>query len=1614
MRLDNTNFSLLNAAPEKEPRYVIEIAFDTGATDLWYFTSHADALLPASVTTNKTVACIESLSVQSQKLDPINSNFTIGSIAFNVVDIDNEITDLLSDKWEADKTTSDKRVRVYVGYEPLTTFDDYVLIQTQLLGNIITAKAGYLWQCRDIQRSMNNQLFDPNKTTLRGAIDFNDTFIPAYAVWDGRILHDSSYTDAPGSTVGYLVMDDEIIRYSSISTTPGSEGFNVDTNGRGALGTRAAAHGIDETELYSDGTVQVTSGSASITGEDTEWDDLDANNRALISPGDGFYISKENGGDGQIYEILTVDSDTEITLKTNYQGPSGSGKTYKILRASSSERQAKIDEYIYFEGPAPKLALKLLTGSYLSETFPSNWHLGIDTAFVSTSQFTGVGDDWWDTGNDEGVHLRFEKPKPEDGKKFIEKEMMLAIGGFMPIGANGEIGLSRMVGVLTDASAAVELNESNIVSYSNLTYQEEAIQNFFVIRWNWDAIRETFTRNTIVDDQASAAKFKRGKTKQLAFKGVHGSKTTEAVLIGQMDSLRDRYTGYPKFLKLEVIPGLNTIEVGDIVRVTIPQIPDHTGAIRSLDSTFEVQSVSINWINGTVMLGLFGTSSEATPSSVISQEGKQPLAWYQSQGTDLSTVLTIDGSGNIADGQTLNGSSTMETSIFYYDGDLTLPVGFTLTITNNIQLRVRGFFQNNGVIDGSGNGHAGGAATTDRTGTQGVIGLVGNTKSDGGMFGDYRGHSFHTDDLDIWSNEVAITTGKNPVPPSLDLKWVTGVLTGLTGDFRPTSGGGGGGGETDNPPSIKAGGAGGKGGAALVLVCQGFAGGVSSEINLDGEPGLAGSVVSAYSGLAIYSGSGASGCGGPLYVVLDGNTSTAGTTNLSSVRPVPFFDYTVRPPYSRWKKAITSGGPNGCYYPFAGFLDSSGANQRIQYLPAEADPVPDRFETSDDVLAVLVSQNLDSNAQVTKITNLEISVTEPPSGNYSHAVAYIREAASENAWTRVGEIPKGQEIVYPVAADGATWEIIARSVSIDRIESESGAETSITVIDLIDPTQPVNQSDQQTLDDQIPVPDVDGLEIFNQGNNTTFSGHDCKIRWNKVAGISAIEFGTEPDGLGSDAGQEDYYFDFYSIKIFDSSGNILRVEFVKDNQYIYTFEKNAEDFSEQNPGLFGAYRDIDFEVTVVTIDNRESDNPAKLSVNNPKPVLSGVSLSGVFQGIKFSAIRPDDLDFRGVRVWLSEKPSFTVDENTLIYDNPNVDFQIPSLKSNTTYYLRWAALDAYGLADFDLSDELAVKTQKSLGGDRVTQGAFFDNVPVGGVFAATGDVAFGDYDPGDVVTIPPGTWRLEMGPVDVGPITYVIRFHDGDGDQSFFIDADGSFEFGKVSTGKGISFDTGTGDIELGNDTKILGTDAYEQELFFYHTYFDSLEAFKTNISANGSIAQNLTGGGGILVEISPAPGAETTQFARSMALNGGAQTLKWSKPYRFKHYLGHSIRSTASFFIGFADAEPIVSNTQRIGIFGDGSRGKYYGQYHDGTTLTEVEIGAMGVFPSIKLNGKFEVLFDGNDITFRVDASEAVMESPVIVGTSVSWPLNYQLNANTNYNSLSIFESFVQNLGED
>ena len=634
------------------------------------------------------------------------------------------------------------------------------------------------------------------------------------------------------------------------------------------------------------------------------------------------------------------------------RGVLGTTATAVDVTATQDERKPKISQHVFLEMPGPLLAYGILTGDLLGfGTLPDSYNLGIDPSDVRSSDFSGIGADLFDpTDVTAGKVLRFEGIGQESGKQFLEEEIYRLLGLFPVVYSTGEIGIRRAAPILANAPAVVELDERHIESLGALQHDLKSMRNRIAVLWNWTG--DDFTRRVLFTDASSIAKHGNAPELELSFRGLHGSRHTDATIAQTIDSLRDRYAAPPLRLPARLLHSQNALEIGDIVRINANNVRDYTGDATKLNRSFEIQQVSVNHQTGAVSLELFGSSEAAAPYSPTSAASALPSGFYTSEGTALSSVLTISGSpARVTASGTLNGSATdigAAGAIFYHDGDLQIDPGVTVTIGENVQLRVNGFLTINGTIDGAGNGIAGttegGSYYNDFLNNpenwEGSPGYVGATQP-GGV----------TKALGYLLSHVGIpaTPGKYSAFPYLDLDVDdsgTGAIVGLPSDLRGGGGGQGGMYKQGVSGAEALGGAGGDGGAGLLVVCKGLGFGGSGLVTLSGSDGDSPAAPAAIPGGAgnAYGGGGAGGGPGSFLILLDGSGISVPIVEtgdfISKTGAVP----TPGTPIPTVQYNAGEDGSSGPYSPYQTGLsevDNSSACLRIQYLPDQLVPEED-------------------------------------------------------------------------------------------------------------------------------------------------------------------------------------------------------------------------------------------------------------------------------------------------------------------------------------------------------------------------------------------------------------------------------------------------------------------------------------------------------------------------------------------------------------------------------------------------------------------------------------------------------------------------------------------------
>ena len=265
MRQDAEPFRSRNAAPVKYPRIVIEIEFEVESI---FLTSHDDVTDLPGV---QILGVLQDPSALSQRIVPDEARSEIGSFSFSLIDKDSAFTDAIRTRLLDDGYgLRGKVARLYIGYaeagtDPTATpfgggsfgsgtfggsaidfaeasFDNFKLFQTQKIIGAAYDAGVYKIGCQDLTREQREDIFEPKTTTLAVALTDSAVVVEVYDTSKFQLIaHGTSYSDSPSTTVGYIKIDKEIIKYTG-KTAASFTGCT-----RGALNTKVVAHEFEST-----------------------------------------------------------------------------------------------------------------------------------------------------------------------------------------------------------------------------------------------------------------------------------------------------------------------------------------------------------------------------------------------------------------------------------------------------------------------------------------------------------------------------------------------------------------------------------------------------------------------------------------------------------------------------------------------------------------------------------------------------------------------------------------------------------------------------------------------------------------------------------------------------------------------------------------------------------------------------------------------------------------------------------------------------------------------------------------------------------------------------------------------------------------------------------------------------------------------------------------------------------------------------------------------------------------------------------------------------------------------------------------------------------------------
>lgn len=289
-----------------------------------------------------------------------------------------------------------------------------------------------------------------------------------------------------------------------------------------------------------------------------------------------------------------------------------------------------------------------------------------------------------------------------------------------------------------------------------------------------------------------------------------------------------------------------------------------------------------------------------------------------------------------------------------------------------------------------------------------------------------------------------------------------------------------------------------------------------------------------------------------------------------------------------------------------------------------------------------------------------------------------------------GDIEFSQRYVFP----GDSAQLSLPPVQVDQIyelqvralgRSPAGVPNESSFSSLFEVNVP--QPDSTTAD----IPQIAGLELFNQGNDTSYSGRDPQFVWRLTSGLGSFTF--ENDGVEAFS---DPALAFYEIRVLNVDGSIeRRTDLIRVPQYTYRYEDNLEDTKRltRERGLPEIpARSFIFSVKVLDTFGREGAEK-QLLVTNPAPnEPAGLSVEAGIGQVFVSATAPTDPDFAGIKVWASTTQGFVPNDDTNLAARALQNHVTFTAVPGDTLYVRVAFFDVFSESadDLNISSEFAI------------------------------------------------------------------------------------------------------------------------------------------------------------------------------------------------------------------------------------------------------------------------------------------------------------------------------------
>jgi hypothetical protein len=226
------------------------------------------------------------------------------------------------------------------------------------------------------------------------------------------------------------------------------------------------------------------------------------------------------------------------------------------------------------------LLLQILTstgagtnGTY--DTLAAALGLGIDEDLIDVTEIEAIRDDYFS-----GQSWAWSVAEPAEAKAWIEAELCKPLGVYLTQNADSLLSV-RYVRPPLWAESPTALTDSNIIGVPDVEDSLRDLMNEFLWRYTYTVATDTFASETIDIDADSITAYEQSKRHTIES---HASSGLAAAFVTSRNArLFTRYADpYPRY-RVRTLWTLNTVEVGSVVSLAHPDMPDHRDGTLSVD-----------------------------------------------------------------------------------------------------------------------------------------------------------------------------------------------------------------------------------------------------------------------------------------------------------------------------------------------------------------------------------------------------------------------------------------------------------------------------------------------------------------------------------------------------------------------------------------------------------------------------------------------------------------------------------------------------------------------------------------------------------------------------------------------------------------------------------------------------------------------------------------------------------------------------------------------------------------------------------------------------------------------------------------------------------------------